>query len=173
MTGQVGTAGMRIHRGVVLPEWIDINGHMNVAYYVLAFDLGVDALWHQAGISDDYIRQRRMSTFAVEAHITYRAELSKDDPYEISTYILALDEKRLHQIQTMKHAEEGHIAATAEWLNLSVDLRTRRVCPFPQDVRDNFLEIARAQPEIEIPAEVGKRMRVNAPIYAASGYNPE
>ncbi len=23
----------------VLPEWIDHNGHMNVAYYVLAFDL--------------------------------------------------------------------------------------------------------------------------------------
>ena len=28
----------------VLPEWIDYNGHMNVAYYVLAFDHGVDAV---------------------------------------------------------------------------------------------------------------------------------
>ena len=25
----------------VLPEWIDHNGHMNVAYYVLAFDLQI------------------------------------------------------------------------------------------------------------------------------------
>ena len=32
-------AGVSIASGKVLPEWIDINGHMNVAYYVLAFDL--------------------------------------------------------------------------------------------------------------------------------------
>ena len=27
-----------IYYGDVLPEWIDMNGHMNVAYYVKAFD---------------------------------------------------------------------------------------------------------------------------------------
>jgi len=26
----------------VLPEWIDYNGHMNVAYYTLAFDKALD-----------------------------------------------------------------------------------------------------------------------------------
>ena len=29
----------------VRPEWIDHNGHMNVAYYVLAFDESTDAVY--------------------------------------------------------------------------------------------------------------------------------
>ena len=36
--------GIEVTRGTVLPEWIDINDHMNVAYYLLAFDQAVDAL---------------------------------------------------------------------------------------------------------------------------------
>ena len=45
---------MRIHRGVVLPEWIDINGHMNVAYYVLAFDHATDAFFDYIGLDSAY-----------------------------------------------------------------------------------------------------------------------
>jgi len=68
-------SGAQVAKGVVLPEWIDINGHMNVAYYVLAFDLGVDALWDGLGITSEYIEQSAGSTFAVECHITYQREL--------------------------------------------------------------------------------------------------
>ena len=28
-------APLQLHESVVLPEWIDYNGHMNVAFYVL------------------------------------------------------------------------------------------------------------------------------------------
>jgi acyl-CoA thioester hydrolase len=48
--------GTRVAEGVVKPEWIDVNGHMNVAYYVLAFDLAVDALWEGFGITAEYIK---------------------------------------------------------------------------------------------------------------------
>ena len=53
---------MLVAEGVVKPEWIDNNGHMNVAYYVLAFDSGVDLLWSKAGIDDKYIETRKRST---------------------------------------------------------------------------------------------------------------
>ena len=49
----------------VLPEWIDYNGHMNVVYYVLAFDRSVDAFMELIGISPDYIQQCRASTFTL------------------------------------------------------------------------------------------------------------
>ncbi len=29
----------------ILPEWLDYNGHMNVAYFVLIFDHGTDAFY--------------------------------------------------------------------------------------------------------------------------------
>ncbi len=61
----VARQGVPICEGTVLPEWIDTNEHMNVAYYVLAFDLAVDKLWHLFGIDERYIRNRRNSTFAV------------------------------------------------------------------------------------------------------------
>ncbi len=34
-------APLELRQGRVRPEWLDYNGHMNVAYYVLAFDLWV------------------------------------------------------------------------------------------------------------------------------------
>jgi acyl-CoA thioester hydrolase len=164
---------LSVAHGVVKPEWIDINGHMNVAYYVLAFDLGVDALWGRAGITDDYIEQRQLSTFAVESHITYQAELKLGDPYRVDTQILAVDEKRLHQFQSMYHAEDGYLVATAEWLNLHVNLETRRVCPFPDDIRSAFIAVASKQSGSSMPVEAGRRMQVGSPLYAIDGYHDD
>jgi len=48
----VATAPIDIHRSTVLPEWLDWNGHMNVAFYVLAFDQASGpscATWGSAG----------------------------------------------------------------------------------------------------------------------------
>ena len=157
--------------GRVRPEWIDINGHMNVAYYVLAFDLGVDALWARAGITEEYIATRNLSTFAVESHITYQAELKEGDPYRVTTQVLAVDDKRVHQFQSLYHGEDGYLAATAEWLNLHVDLGTRRVSPFPDEIRSAFIAVAKMQHGMPVPPEAGKRMVVTRPLYAAEGYH--
>ena len=56
--------GSVICRGEVRAEWIDVNDHMNVAYYVLAFDTAVDALWEQFGITENHINVSQSSTFA-------------------------------------------------------------------------------------------------------------
>ena len=51
------TIGTRVGEGIVLSDWIDINQHMNVAYYVLAFDLAIDDLWATFGISEIILRR--------------------------------------------------------------------------------------------------------------------
>ena len=33
---------LRTHTQTVQPDWIDYNGHMNVAYYTKAFDIAFD-----------------------------------------------------------------------------------------------------------------------------------
>ena len=163
--------GILVSEAVVKPEWIDINGHMNVAYYVLAFDYGVDALWESVGITEKYVEDRQLSTFAVDAHITYRQELHEGDPYRIVTQILALDEKRLHQFQRMYHARDNYLAATAEWLNLHVSLETRRVCPFPDDILSGFIAAANAQTDLSMYPQRCNKVRVKNPVYAMQGYN--
>ncbi len=157
---------MRVAEGVVRPEWIDANDHMNVAYYVLAFDLGVDALWEQLGITTEYIEKSNGSTFAVESHITYQRELVLGDPYFVTAQILAYDDKRLHQFQRLYHAEKNVLAATGEWMNLHVDLTTRRVSPWPGPILANLETFCREQSDKLYPAEAGKQMQVRNPIYA-------
>ena len=161
-------SGVEINAGTVLPEWIDFNGHMNVAYYVLAFDLGVDALWETFGITEDYIQSHNSSTFAVESHVMYLRELKLDDPYIVTAQILAYDKKRIHQFQRMYHATEGFLAATSEWMNLHVDLNARKVAPWPENILQGIHSVAKAQGELPYPAEAGHKMTIADPIYSAS-----
>lgn len=162
-----GPIGIEVVRGSVLPEWIDVNNHMNVAYYILAFDQGVDSLWEQFGITQHYINVSDSSTFAVESHVTWQRELSADEPYLITAQLLAYDEKRIHQFMRMYHAEHGFLAATAEWLNLHVDLGARKVAPWPDAILSQIAQFAERQEDLGWPAEAGKQINVPKPIYSA------
>ena len=162
------TEGVSILRGKVLPEWIDVNGHMNVAYYVLVFDRAIDVLWERLGITSEYIETKNCSTFAVECHVTYQKELKENEPYLVTSQILAYDEKRIHQFQRMYHADMKYLAATAEWMNLHVDLTSRRVTPWPQFVVLALQEFAVHQGIFSNPPEVSRKMNIDSPIFMAA-----
>ena len=158
--------GDSVSTGKVLPEWIDFNGHMNVAYYVLAFDMGVDALWLDFGITAEHVQQNHSSTFAVETHVLYKQELKLDDPYVVTAQILAFDNKRIHQFQRMYHAESGILAATAEWMTLHVDLKKRRVAPWPANILDGIGRVAKSQGDWSYPDDAGSTMKIRTPIWS-------
>ena len=44
------------------PQWIDYNGHLNMAYYNVMFDRAIDELWLKLGIGPAYMRERHGST---------------------------------------------------------------------------------------------------------------
>ncbi|MGI9234880.1 MAG: thioesterase family protein [Woeseiaceae bacterium] len=159
--------GIEVARGQVLPEWIDINNHMNVAYYVLAFDQGVDLLWERFGLTDEYIDEHNSSTFAVESHIIWKREIAEAEAYFVTSQILAFDEKRIHQFMRMYHADERYLVATAEWMNLHVDLERRRVAPWPDDIRQQIANYTREQGAVGWPSEAGKTMSIEKPLFSA------
>ena len=156
--------GTVVTEGRVRPEWIDINQHMNVAYYLLAFDLAVDDLWSKKGLTESYIQSGAGTAFSVEGHITYQRELVENDPYVITAQIIAYDEKRLHQFQRMYHAEQGFLAATCEWMHLHVNPALRRVSPWPEDILARFAELAREHSTLPMPVEAGRAIRVPKPL---------
>jgi len=158
--------GVEVLRGRVLPEWIDINDHMNVAYYLLAFDQAVDALWERFGLTEDYIRTHSSSTIAVESHVTWQREIVEGESFLVTSQILAYDEKRIHQFQRMYHADEGFLAATCEWMNLHFDTGTRRVAPWPDEIRARIATFADDQGKPDWPQEAGRQMQVGQPIYS-------
>lgn len=167
---QIGT---EVVRGTVLPEWIDVNNHMNVAYYVLAFDQAVDSLWEKFGITEEHINVSNSSTFAVESHVTWQRELAVDEPYCITTQLLAYDDKRIHQFMRMYHSKQHFLAATAEWMNLHVDLDARRVSPWPDRIRERIDAFANSQDDWPWPREAGKQMHVARPLYRSGGMPDE
>jgi len=161
--------GVEVLRGQVLSEWIDINNHMNVAYYVLAFDQGVDLLWDRFGLTNEYIEQHDSSTFAVESHVIWQREISEAEPYVITSQVLAYDEKRIHQFMRMYQADNRTLCATAEWMNLHVDISVRRVAPWPVHILDSIAHYAEVQGDWPWPQEACDRIRVPHPLYSSKG----
>jgi len=159
--------GVEVMRGQVLPEWIDINDHMNVAYYLLAFDQAVDALWTRFGLTEEYIRAHSSSTIAVESHVTWQREIVEGADFVVTSQILAFDDKRIHQFQRMYQPDDGFLAATCEWMNLHFDTGIRRVAPWPHKIRARISEFADNQGEHSWPAEAGQRMHIRQPIFSA------
>jgi acyl-CoA thioester hydrolase len=135
---------------------------------VLAFDLAVDTLWEQFGITEHYIESMRGSTFAVESHVTYRNELLEGDRYVVTSQILGFDEKRIHQFQRLYHADKKYLAATAEWMNLHVDLNSRRVSKWPDPALEKIRAYSEAQVDRSWPEEAGKQMKIQKPLFNLS-----
>ena len=149
-------APLELYRDKVRPEWIDYNGHMNVAYYVLAFDYATDAFFDYLGLDKRYRDTSGNSTFAVEAHLTYQREVAEGDPLRFTTQLLGFDDKRLHFLQRMYHAEESFLAATSEWLSLHIDLKVRRVSNFPDSIKARLAEVMDAHERLPWGPEAGR-----------------
>jgi acyl-CoA thioester hydrolase len=132
---------------------------MNVAYYVLAFDHATDAFFDFVGLDEAYRKASGMSTFAVEAHVTYQREVTEGDELLFDTRLLGFDDKRIHFIHHMRHAEAGFLAATAEWLGLHVDMEQRRVAPMPEHIKHRLAEVLAAHDELPTPPEAGRSIR--------------
>lgn len=149
-------APLKLWRETVVPEWIDYNGHMNLAYYVLIFDHATDAFYNSVGLGSDYHDRANCSTFAVETHITYDAELVEGAEVACTTQLLGFDEKRMHYFHRMYHAEDGFLASTTELLSVHIDLNTRRVAPMPDTVQAALAEVMETHGALPKPEQAGR-----------------
>ncbi len=148
-------APLHLHAETVRPDWIDYNGHMNVAYYVLAFDHAVDRLFDILGVGIDYVKAAGCSLFVLENHVTYLRELVAGDPMRFTLHLLDHDHKRLHAFIDMYHAEAGHAAATYEFLAVHVDLGERRSTPMPAAALARLAAMLESHRTLPRPAAVG------------------
>jgi acyl-CoA thioester hydrolase len=117
---------------------------MNLAYYLVAFDLATDALWPELGLGKGF-QARGLGTFAAESWQAYTREVTEGAPLAFDSEVLAFDAKRLLCRHTMFHAAEGWQAAENEVLYLCVDLGARRVGGWPEDVLARFAARATGQ----------------------------
>lgn len=149
-------APLSLHTETVRPEWIDYNGHMNVAYYVLAFDFATDAFLNYIGLDHGYKAKADVTTFVGDMNVTYVREVVEGAPLRFTTQLLEYDAKKFRYFHSMYHAEEGFLAATNELLSLHIDLKTRRVGAMAAPILDRLHAIQESHSKIAIPDGVGR-----------------
>jgi acyl-CoA thioester hydrolase len=150
-------------RAVVRPEWIDYNGHMNVGYYHVAFDQAADAFFDFLGFTPAYRGDQRVTTFALESHLSFLREVREGDPIRFEARLLDFDAKRIHFYQEMFHAEQGYLAATYESLSVQVSLDTRRSAPLAEPLRARFAQIRAAHAKLGRPWQIGHAIALRPP----------
>ncbi|MEM7280747.1 MAG: thioesterase family protein [Pseudomonadota bacterium] len=144
----------------VKPEWIDHNGHMNVAYYVLAFDLATDSVYEHWGLGMDYPQRENCSTFTLGMNVDYHQETFEGQSLRIVTQLADYDEKRVHYIHAMYHGETDELCATNECLAMNIDLNTRRGAPFPADVTRTLKDVHALHGSLVMLSNFGRKLGI-------------
>ncbi len=153
--GMTYDAPLALYETDVLPDWIDLNGHLNVAYYMRAFDLATDAFFDVLGMGWDYAEREGHSLFALETHLNYLGEVREGAHLRFHTRLLDYDAKRVHFFHEMFHAGEGYKAATSEWLAIHVDAAARRSAALPDFALERLASIMSAHEALPRPDEAG------------------
>lgn len=144
---------------VVLPEWIDHNGHMNMGFYGVLFDRGSSRFWRRIGFGQGYRDRTNFTTFAGEFRVRYLRELKEGDRVRTTFRIVDVGPKSFHYFQELVH-EDGWIAAISEHLSLHIDRSGPKVCPYPDEVRAKLEAMRDEQAGEPLPDWVGTAMRV-------------
>jgi acyl-CoA thioester hydrolase len=146
------------YEAVVRPEWIDSNGHMNLAYYVVVFDLATDALYAALNIGDAYREATGYSCFTAETHTLYEREVHLGDRVRVLSWLLGADAKRLHYFHEMFHVDSGERSAVQELMALHIDMAVRRVAPYPVDRYAALQQAVKQYAPATLPKGAGRRI---------------
>jgi len=143
---------------IVEPQWIDYNGHLNMAYYNVLFDRAVDEVYEKLGIGPGYLKQSGHSTMTAEVHVRYLRELHVNAPTRVRFQLIDYDEKRMHYFEELVHAEQGWLSATSENMALHIDMTGKKVAPWPAEALHKFAQMKAAHRALPSPDGVGRRI---------------
>ena len=133
---------VHVSNQIIKSEWTDYNNHLNMAYYVLIFDLAWEVMLKKFNMGEDSAKTSGMSTMVVETNTTYDNEIQEGDEVEILLTYFDHDKKRLHFRLEMIEKKTKKLSSTIEMLSLHVDLNKRKVAEFNEErtkLMDTFI----------------------------------
>lgn len=144
------------YRTAILPEWVDYNGHLRDAFYLLIFSYATDALMDRIGLDAVGRETTGHTLFTLECHLNYLAEVKLGTEVEVRTQLIAHDAKRLHIHHGLYRPGTEALLAASEQMLMNVDAQGSRSAPFAEAVRASIDEIAAAQRGLPMPVHVGR-----------------
>ena len=127
----------------IIKKWIDYNNHMNLAYYILIFDMGAEKFLSKFQMGEHSAKTTKRSTMVIETSTTYQKEVKEGDEVDIYLSHLDHDNKRLHYKLEMHNKAKNTLSATTEVLALYIDLNIRKVSEFESEkikIMNDYIE---------------------------------
>lgn len=150
------TGLLRLHEEVVQPEWIDYNGHLNEAYYLLIFSHATDAFMDEIGLDAAARETAGVSVYTLQNHLSYLEEVGAGAVSSVATQLLGHDAKRMHLFHSLYDKAEDRLLCECETLLLHVDMAGPRAAPFAPEVLARLDAIAAAQVDLPRPERAGR-----------------
>ncbi len=144
-------------RATVRPEWVDYNGHMSDFRYAQVFGDAMDALYRRVGVDEAYRASGRMF-YTVESHVAHLAEVRAGESIETATWIVGLDEKRLHVRQQLRRGRDGALLASGEQMHLHVSTAAARAVPMEATVHAGLEALRTLQASLPAPPPASRRI---------------
>jgi carnitine 3-dehydrogenase len=148
---------LHLHEAIVVPEWIDYNGHMTEYRYLQVLADTTDAFLARIGAGGDYVATGH-SYYTVESHLRHTGEAHAGDRLYVTTQLLGHDDKRLHLFHELRRAEDETLVATGEHMLVHVDAAAGRAAPAGADVLAEVERIVERQRDLPAPEAAGRRI---------------
>jgi acyl-CoA thioester hydrolase len=156
-------APLALYRTVVSADWLDYNGHMSEANYLVMVGDIADAFFRYVGVDDDY-RAAGHSLYTAETHLHHLRESVLGDQLDSTLQVLDLGPKSLHLFLTVRDQPTGTPVATVEQLLVHVDMASGRVVAMPADLYERIAAIRDAHASLPRPDAVGHVMGIRRPV---------
>jgi acyl-CoA thioester hydrolase len=153
---EVAAAMLTLYRTAIQPEWVDYNGHLRDAFYLLIFSYASDALMDRLGLDEAGRARTGHSLYTLECHLNYLAEVKQGAEVEVRTQLLAHDRKRLHIHHGLYHPGGEQLLAASEQMLMNIDSSSGRSAPFDEQVALRLHALGEAHRDLPPPAWVGR-----------------
>jgi acyl-CoA thioester hydrolase len=145
-------------RGAIPQDWVDYNGHLRDAFYLLIFSYAVDGLMDEIGLDAQSREHTGLTLFTLEAHINYLHEVKRGAVMEARIQIMAMDRKRLHLYLTLHPEGEAQVMAASEQMLLQVNLEGPKSAAFTEETKAALERIKATQQDWPAPEYTGRKI---------------
>ena len=141
-----------LHSENLQDTWLDAYGHLNEAYYLVAFSNATWALQDHLELGPAYTNATGNALYTVETHLRYLREVRAPATLNVNSLIFGFDRKRMHIGHVL--IVDGEERATFECVLIHVGTKTGRSHPFSEEQSSALSSL----PLDSIPAWSGSRV---------------
>ncbi len=169
MSRPVGTPGVEQIRELpallsqkISADWEDINGHINVGYYMSVYNESGWPMMEQIGIDRRYFEERHLGLVDLDNHLRYASELHVGEQVSAHGRFLSYDNKRIHGVLYVVNDDKNRLACSIEFLSINFDLKLRRSTVIPDDIAAHLAAISAKHSQLAWAPETCKSLVTKA-----------